>query len=386
MNWRLFISGLLFAFILLMGACETEKTFEIAGQFSSSENETLYLEHRGLGGIELLDSVKLKDDGSFKFKVKKPENPEFYQLRVSNQRVVLAVDSDDNLRVAGDIKELRKTFAAENSPVNDQIKQIDLSTGHINSEISKLEKLHSSKEIDDMTYLAELDSVLDGYKSEMTKLILGNPAGAAAYYAVFQKINDYLVFDPYNKRDYAMFGAVATSWDKNYEDTPRTKHLYDFTMKALRERKQQEQQAAMLENAPIVTDSSLPDIELREVNGRRAALSEQKGKVVILDFTVYNSEFSPAHNIELNKVYAQLNGRGVEVYQISFDSDEHFWKNAANNLPWITVRDPQSVYSRLLSTYNVRELPTAFVIDRDGDIVARVEDYNTLAEEINKVL
>ena len=76
----------------------------------------------------------------------------------------------------------------------------------------------------------------------------------------------------------------------------------------------------------------------------------------------------------------------MEIYQISFDSDEHFWKNAASNLPWITVRDPQNVYSRLLSTYNVRDIPTAFVINRDGDVVARVENYATLPGEVGKVL
>ena len=183
-----------------------------------------------------------------------------------------------------------------------------------------------------------------------------------------------------------MFGAVATSWDKYYHDTPRSKHLYDFTMKALRERKNQEQQVALIENAPIVTNSSLPDIELREVNGRKSPLSEQKGKVVILDFTVYNSEFSPRHNVELNKMYSRLNSSGLEIYQISFDSDEHFWKNAASNLPWITVRDPQSVYSNLLTIYNVRDIPTAFILDRNGDVVARVEDYNTLISEISKLL
>ena len=386
MKWYVLTFGILFASLFMMFSCKSEKTFEIKGQFTSASDETLYLEHRGLGGIEFLDSVKLKEKGVFKFKVKAPENPEFYQLRVGNQLAVFAVDSEEVLNVSGDLKNLSNTFLVENSPENDQLRQVDVSTSRVKSDIDKLEKQHHAKEIDDVTYLSDIDSVLNGYKNEITKVILGNPAGAAAYYAVFQKINDYLIFDPHDKRDYAMFGAVATSWDKNYEGTPRSKHLYDFTMKALKERKSMERQAAMFENAPIVTDSSLPEIDLREVNGKKVTLSSLKGKVVVLDFTVYNSEFSPKHNIDLNKIYSQSNGKGLEIYQVSFDSDEHFWKNAANNLPWITVRDPQSVYSRLLSTYNVRELPTAFVIDKNGDVVARVEDYKTLQGEINKVL
>ena len=375
---------LLTAVVLL--SCQSEKTFEVKGELSAAGDQTLYLEHRGLGGVELLDSVKLKENGKFAFKEKAPVNPEFYQLRVGSQVAVFAIDSIETLQVRGDAKDLASTLSIENSPVNEQIRQIDSQTRQVNIRISEAEKKHTAKAIDDVAYLAELDSVLTEYKAEITKLILGNPSGAAAYYAVFQKVDGYLIFDPYNKQDYAMFGAVATSWDRYYPGTPRSKHPYDFTMNALKTRKQQEQQAALLENVPVVSGLSLPDIVLTEVNGEKITLSSQKGKVVVLDFTVYKSDFSPAHNMELNKIYSQHKAKGLEIYQISFDSDEHFWKNAASNLPWITVRDPQNVYSRLLSTYNVRDIPTAFVINRDGDVVARVENYATLPGEVGKVL
>jgi len=375
---------LLTAAVLL--SCQSEKTFEVKGELSAAGDQTLYLEHRGLGGVELLDSVKLKENGKFAFKEKAPVNPEFYQLRVGSQVAVFAIDSIETLQVRGDAKDLASTLSIKNSPVNEQIRQIDSQTRQVNIRISEAEKKHTAKAIDDVAYLAELDSVLTAYKAEITKLILGNPSGAAAYYAVFQKVDGYLIFDPYNKQDYAMFGAVATSWDRYYPGTPRSKHLYDFTMNALKTRKQQEQQAALLENVPVVSGLSLPDIVLTEVNGEKITLSSQKGKVVVLDFTVYKSDFSPAHNMELNKIYSQHKAKGLEIYQISFDSDEHFWKNAASNLPWITVRDPQNVYSRLLSTYNVRDIPTAFVINRDGDVVARVENYATLPGEVGKVL
>ena len=384
-RYYFFLPALLLTAVVQL-SCQPDKTFGVKGEFSAAGDQTVYLEHRGLGGVELLDSVKLKGDGRFAFKEKAPANPEFYQLRVGSQVALFAVDSLETLQVKGDAEDLANTFSIEDSPVNEQIRQIDSQTRQVNTRISEVEKKHSAKVIDDLTYLAELDSVLKVYKTEITRLILSNPSSAAAYYAVFQKVRDYLIFDPYDKQDYAMFGAVATSWDRYYPGTPRSKHLYDFTMNALKTRKRQEQQAALLENAPVVTESSLPDIVLAGVTGEKTALSSQKGKVVVLDFTVYKSDFSPAHNIALNKIYMQHRAKGLEIYQISFDSDEHFWKNAASNLPWITVRDPQNVYSRLLSLYNVRELPTAFVFDRDGDVVARVENYATLPGELGKVL
>lgn len=371
---------------VVLFSCKQGEVFKVEGNIQAAAGDTLYLEHRGLAGIKVLDSVVLKADGKFSIKQPAPANPEFYQLRLRDQVAVFAVDSNETLRVAADGNNLYPSFVVEDSPTNDQLKRVDALTSRAASTITDLENQHEAKSIDDMVFIEQLDSLLVNYKEQVTRLILGNPSGAAAYYAVFQKINDYLIFDPYNKQDYAMFGAVATSWNRYYPDTERTKHLHDFTMNALRTRRQQEQQAALLENIPIEEGTGLPDIVLRGVNGERVALSSLKGKVVVLDFVVYNAEFSPAHNIRLNTLYTRYQARGLEIYQISFDSDEHFWKTSAANLPWITVRDPLSVNTSLLSTYNVREIPTAFIIDREGDIVARIEEYGRLADELEKLL
>lgn len=375
--------------LLLMGgliACEKGNNFRIEGIITAAEGDTLYLEHRGLAETELLDSVILKENGSFAFKQPAPPNPEFYQLRLGGQTVAFTVDSTEIVKVEADAADLYQSFTVKNSPANDQLRRVDALVQQTAKRINDLENRHKAGTIDDLTFLARLDTTLIDYKSKITPIILGNPSSAAAYYAVFQKINDYLIFDPYNRNDYPMFGAVATSWHYYYPDTQRSTHLYEFTMNALKVRRQQEQQAKLLENAPVETGTGLPDIVLQQVNGEKVALSSLKGKVVLLDFVVYNADFSPGHNIGLNTIYKQYHSEGFEIYQISFDSNEHFWKTSADNLPWITVRDPQSVNARLLSMYNVREIPTAFIVNREGDIVVRIEDYNMLQEELNKVL
>lgn len=377
-------------FTLLIGSvfasCKKGDIFIVEGNINSAEGDTLYLEHRGLAGIVLLDSAVLKENGAFKFKESAPQNPEFYQLRIGSHAVTLAVDSAETLRVSADANDLYGSFAVENSYSNDQLKRVDELRMQTAQEISSLEKQHAAREIDDMAFLNQLDSALTGYKKVISNLILGNTSSAAAYYAVFQKINDYLIFDPYNKQDYAMFGAVATSWNRYYPGTERTTHLYNFTVNALQTRRREEQQAQLLESIPVETESGLPDISLPGINGENVALSSLKGKVVLLDFVVYGADFSPKHNIDLNSLYRRYGSQNFEIYQVSFDSDEHFWKTSAANLPWVTVRDPRSVNTPLLSTYNVREIPTGFLIDREGDVVARVEDYSQLSEQLSKVL
>lgn len=383
------ISSTLFLLVtsmLLLSSCNSKgKSFSVKGEIASADGQVLYLEHRGLGGLEIVDSLQLKENGKFSFKEQAPENPEFYQLRLGEQIIVFAVDSIEQLQLTADASDLYNSYKIEPTILNEQIKKVMDMQGVAKKDIADLMSQHKNKEIADVAFMEKVDSVLSVYKTFANNLILGNPSSAAAYYAVFQKIDDYLIFDPYDKRDYAMFGAVATSWNRFYPETPRTKHLYEFTMNALRVRKQQEQQSNLIDNI-TVTESQLPDISLLNVKGQATSLASFRGSVVLLDFTAYKTDFSLQHNQTIRRVYDKYKSKGLVVYQISFDSDTHFWKNVSAELPWTTVYDPQSVNSNLLKGYNVRELPTAYILNKEGDVVKRVEDFGQLEQYINELL
>ena len=377
---------LLVASMLLLSSCNSKgKTFSINGEITSANGQVLYLEHRGLGGLELLDSVELKENGKFAFKQKAPSNPEFYQLRLGEQIAIFAVDSVETLKLTADGVDLYNSCKIEPSLLNEQIKRIINMQHDTKTSISNLMLQHENNVVDDVAYLEGVDSVLSVYKEFAIDLILGNPSSAAAYYAVFQKIDEYMIFDPYDKKDYPMFGAVATSWNRFYPEAQRTKHLYEFTMNALRIRKQQEKQNEFYDNV-TVTESQLPDVSLSNVKGQTISLSSFKGNFVLLDFTAYKSDFSLQHNEAIKRVYNKYNSKGLVVYQISFDSDAHFWKNVSIELPWTTVYEPLSIYSDLLKVYNVRELPTAYILNKEGDLIKRVEDFDKLDEYIGQIL
>ena len=128
---------------------------------------------------------------------------------------------------------------------------------------------------------------------------------------------------------------------------------------------------------------SFLDIELPNVKGESLKLSEiATGHVVLINFTAYQAEWSPALNLKLGDLYTQYHTQGLEIYQISLDSDVHFWRNAASNLPWICVRDPQSVYSQVAGLYNVKQLPTSFILDRKGNLVKRIDDINNIEKDV----
>jgi len=131
----------------------------------------------------------------------------------------------------------------------------------------------------------------------------------------------------------------------------------------------------------------LLDIELPDISGENIKLSDiAKGKVVILNFTAYQTEFSLELNQILQNTYARHHSKGLEIYQVSLDGDLHIWKNTASNLLWICVHDPQTVNSSFAALYNVQQLPALFLIDKKGVIVERIEDINTLENDVLSLL
>ena len=129
------------------------------------------------------------------------------------------------------------------------------------------------------------------------------------------------------------------------------------------------------------------EIELPDVSGANIKLSNiSSGNVIILNFTAYQSEFSPDLNQRLQNIYLKYHAKGMEIYQISLDSDLHIWKNIASNLPWICVHDPQTLYSQFAALYNVKQLPTLFLLDKKGIVVKRIENVSTLENDVLTLL
>jgi len=216
--------------------------------------------------------------------------------------------------------------------------------------------------------------------------IFAAPNTAAAYFALFQKLNDYLIFDPLNsKDDVKCFAAVATSLNNSYPHAVRSKNLYNIVIKGMKNTRAPRQKTIDIPEDKIA-ETGIIDISLRDIKGNVRKLTELKGKVVLLDFSVYQTPAGAPHNLMLRELYNKYAGQGLEIYQVSLDADEHFWKTSADNLPWICVRDGNGVYSTNAAVYNVREVPAYFLINRNNELSARGEDVKDLENAIKSLL
>lgn len=370
--------------MLFFTGCERSSKFTAKGIVKGADGQILYLEHVGISNVETLDSVNLASGGKFEFSVQRPDYPDFYRLRMKNQLINFAIDSTETITINADAGTFATSYNVEGSANSKAIKDITLAQLDANQAISRLRKDYEDNMITDTTYRKRVLEAAENYKEVARRYIYEAPMSTVAYFALFQQIDGFLLFDLYDKTDVKAYGAVATSYDHYYPESQRALHLKNLTLQSMKVLRAQRPVDLSEVKADEIT---FLDIALPNIHGEETKLSSHaSGNVVLINFTAYQTEWSPALNMALADVYAKYKDKGLEIYQVSLDADNHFWKNVASNLPWITVVDPESVYSQIAGLYNVKQLPAIFILDRKGNLVKRVDDITKLEADIKSVI
>ena len=370
------------ALTMLATACKDKgEQFEINGRIAEADGKTLYFEAVTLNGIEALDSTRLDEDGQFCFQGTRPFNPEFYRLRIDRQIVNLSVDSTETIHVEAELPDMGTDYEVEGSGNCQTLKEI-------NNKLIALQQSIKDITNDKALTLGEQERLvhekINLYKNEMKMhYIMENPASAPAYFALFQTVNGSLIFNPINNPDDIKFvGAVATAWDANYPGTSRTENLHNIAIQGMKNTKRPTPVSLEDIDPGKISAAGIIDIELPDIHGKNRKLSDIRNKVVLLDFTAYSLPSSQERIMQMRGLYDKYSSLGFDIYKVSIDPDEHYWKTACEHLPWTCVYESRGEASGYLGSYLVRRLPTYFLINRHGDLVARDEQIDDLEKTI----
>ena len=88
----------------------------------------------------------------------------------------------------------------------------------------------------------------------------------------------------------------------------------------------------------------------------------------------------------LRELYDKYHASGLEIYQVSTDEDEHFWKQQTAALPWVCVRAEGADANEILMRYNVQQLPTFFLVDRNSMLYKRDTQMKDFEAELRGLL
>lgn len=375
-------------FSLLAMAC-SEKKFEVKGEIKEATDSLLYFENMSLEGAVVVDSVKLDANGRFSFSKDAPSAPEFYRLRIANSIINVSVDSTETIEITASYPTMASGYTVKGSENCSKIKDLALQQMRLQQRVNAIVQspLLGVKAVED-----SVNKVLAVYKENIrTNFIYKEPMKAYAYFALFQTINigneGTLIFNPRsNSNDVKAFAAVATSWDTYYPNSERGLNLHNIAIEGMKNIRIMKTQNELSIDASKVDMSNSINISLTDNKGRVRNLQDLVGKVVLLDFHLFASKNSMQRIMMLRELYNKYHNSGLEIYQVSIDGDEHFWKTQTAALPWVCVRETDASQGQSLISYNVQNVPTFFLLKRDNSVYKRDAQVGNLDAEIASLL
>ena len=353
----------------ILFACNKPNGFVISGKITNSEGKYLFLDGLKVASSIPIDSVKIKKDGSFEF-TGKIKYPNFYLLRLSEKNfVTLLVDTAEKINVYGDAANFSRDYIVKGSAGSLLVQELN---NHLTKTKHKLDSIRSrmyifrsreNNKLDKIRWDQELADIKKNQIKYSTAFVLKHPFSMSSVLALYQKFDD----SNYVIQDLQSLKVAATALNTVFPNSEHVKALYANTIRLMNEEKNNQLKEFISKNG-----TNIPDIVLPNTAGKVTALSSIKGKVVLIQFWSAMDQTSRIQNQALAELYRKYKSKGVEIYQVSIDTDRTAWLSAIaqDGLTWINVGDMKGS-KRALQTYNVQQIPFNYIIDREGQIVER---------------
>ncbi len=351
---------------LLLCGCRSSKV-RISGRFVGNDAKTVYLEQVSPLAQSIIDSTTLDKEGNYRLFLKTaPQSPALYNIIYNGERIPLFLAAGDRPTVSS-VGNVVRNYTIEGSEESELLRRFyqPFVTGAQN--LDKLAQRLSDAgltEADRKALLKEYTAEYYRIRRERLHFIIENKASLAAVYALYQRLpGDSHLFN--GDSDVVYFRTVAEALEQSHPESP---YLQSLLAEITR-------MDARINLSSNIAEAGYPDLEMPDIYGKPIRLSSLTGKVVLLDFWSAELGNSNALNAELKEIYAKYAEANTpfEVYQVAIDTSKPLWITAVQEqrLPWISVSDLRGKASTSLGMYNVQKLPTNFLIDKEGTLVAR---------------
>ena len=309
-----------------------------------------------------IDSTELTD-GKFVFEVKVSE-PEFYRVVLFKKQAIFMLVTGQDLEIVADatIPEIPYTVKGSKDmdyfrEVNRVVNQLRQETGKLKGQYVLAEKNKTGEALKIYQQLIELQKngivkvkgMIDTIQPSIAALYAANVLNPDEDFAYLKKLSDQLV--------------------KKYPNSRYVKRNADF-LRSIEK---------------LTIGQPAPEITLKSPEGNEVSLSSLKGKLVLIDFWASWCKPCRLENPNVVKVYKEYKDKGFEIYGVSLDKFKKQWTQAIekDGLPWLHVLDDQSLAS---ADYRVNAIPMTYLIDKEGNILAKNLRGDALRTRVAKEL
>lgn len=368
------------ACIATLVACQSENPYSISAQLPEGETpEQLYLLSVQNGQWIRVDSAQLNEEGKYGFTYTTPE-PDFLLLSKGDLKGFTFIsDANESQNVVfTDFPAKFNPASLLNNATQDLYNWIGTSKSFENH-ANDLKRRFSEKKLTQQMLIDSLNGLQQEFINSAINFIQERKHSIVALSAL-QNVNPVDNLELY-KELYASVSKISpnSGYVKNLQNTIKRAEEQIVLQQA-----EAEKNARM--DAILGIGKPAPNIAMAQPNGKMAQLSDLKGKVVLIDFWASWCKPCRRENPNVVRLYKQYNKKGFEVFGVSLDKSKAAWENAikADKLTWTHVSDLQLWNNAAAQLYGVSSIPATFLIDADGNILAKnlrgAELENKLAE------
>lgn len=357
------------AFILVVICClwacnDGENEFVIDGQLINNGAIKKVLLYQG---NQVVDSAFLNESSKFRFRKVSP-TPQLYSLEAGGRHYFFVLKNGEVLTFKADLEDPLMVYTVEGSDISAKLKGFNELNQNYLSEITDLEKEYAQRIGENPD---QKEQIIDGLRAKYDALV----------YARGKATVD---FAQKNKDNLAGFYAISSLDDAQYLAFEQDKIAFAETIKDKFGNNQavKEFVAHMAELKPLSIGQKAPEFELLDVKGKTVKLSDFRGNYTLIDFWASWCQPCRLENPNIVKQYKRFNSSGFEILGVSLDSKLESWKKAIaeDQLTWTHVSDLSMWNSKAAELYKVRQIPSSFLLDPDGIIVAKNLNGETLGK------
>ncbi|MBK1438946.1 AhpC/TSA family protein [Parapedobacter sp. ISTM3] len=337
---------------VLFLACSGNEAFTIDGQIDNAGNIKTVLLYEG---DRKLDSVFLNEKGAFRFR-RAASHPRLLTLEAGINRYHVILQNGDQLSFRADLTKDSDDYEISGSPLSEKIKSFAGTIAEKERFQEELETAFASQAagLDDTALMNLRQQFLQKYRERMQQYTKSAVQFAnqhddlAGFYAM-----STLDAELAETELIAYADRIAGRWD----DNARVRQFLEEMARLKR----------------LAVGQPAPDFESLTPNNQPIKLSDFKGKYTLVDFWASWCVPCREENPNIVKQYHAYKDKGFTVLGVSLDGNPGAWMRAIRDdgLEWTQVSDLQQWGSEVVGLYRIQAIPTSYLLDPQGIIIAK---------------
>jgi peroxiredoxin len=371
---RLIVCSFIAVLVLLASCKSGDRRFSIEGDIKDMPVQNVILEQLNANDIiAIVDSERSDKNGKFVISAIAPE-PGLYRLHFQDNSFILLSIDKGVIKVNSDWKTI-ENYSVSGSAGSESLKKFIVAIRE------HLRDFNTLTVVMDSLKAQGKDSVLNVAKKDFEDLRV-RFTGFVEHYADTTTFEPNAIFAARflnSSSEGPFIGTFAQTLERRFAGTKMTRDFMEYYHKISSKEKSNK-----VEKGRVDVGYDAPETSSPSPDGKLIALSDFKGKYILVEFWASWSPQCRKENPNLVKAYEKFKDKNFVIYSISLDNKKEDWVNAIqqDKLSWINVSELKGMNGDAAKLYGIETLPFNFLVDPTGKVIAR----DLRGEQLSEIL